>query len=120
MSALLAALVGGLTGFLSGLGIGGGTLLILCLTAFFGLSQREAQGINLLYFLPTAASATVLHLKNGLVDKKIAIPAILAGMVAVFPAALAATAMDTAVLRKIFGALVTLIGLRELFGKSRA
>ena len=111
----LAFLAGALTGVLSGLGVGGGTLLILCLTAFFGVSQRDAQGINLLYFLPTAAAATVSHLKNGLVDRPVAVPAILAGLAVSLPAALAATALDTEVLRKIFGALVILIGQRELF-----
>ena len=120
MMVFLAFLTGALTGVLSGLGVGGGTLLILCLTAFFGLTQRDAQGVNLLYFLPTAATATVAHLKNGLVDKSVAVPAILAGTAVSFPAALAATALDTEVLRKIFGALVTVLALRELFGKKQS
>ena len=51
---LLRALCGLLTGILSAWGIGGGTLLLLCMTLFFGVEQRTAQAINLLYFLPTA------------------------------------------------------------------
>lgn len=114
---LLPAFCGAAAGFLSGLGVGGGTLLILCLTVFFGYGQREAQGINLLYFLPTAGIAAALHRKNGLVVKQAALPAIFAGLLAAAPAAWAATMLDTALLRKIFGTLLALVGFRELFRK---
>lgn len=45
-------LVGIVLGFLSGLGVGGGSLLILWLTAVLSMEQRTAQGVNLLFFLP--------------------------------------------------------------------
>ena len=54
---ILPLIVGAVTGVLSGFGVGGGTLLLVYMTAFAGLDQRLAQGINLLFFLPTAASA---------------------------------------------------------------
>ena len=47
----LAALA---TGALSSWGVGGGTLLLVCMTLFLGVEHREAQAINLLFFLPTA------------------------------------------------------------------
>ena len=46
-------------------GVGGGTLLLLVMTLFLGVDQRTAQGINLLFFLPTAASALVCHARGG-------------------------------------------------------
>ena len=33
------------------------------------MDQRTAQGINLLFFLPTAASALVCHARGGYLDK---------------------------------------------------
>ena len=51
------ALVGLVCGALSGIGVGGGTLLMVWLTAIGDVAQTEAQGINLLYFLPTALCA---------------------------------------------------------------
>ena len=51
---LLPALAGFGTGILSAWGVGGGTLLLLLMTLFLGVDQTQAQGINLLYFLPTA------------------------------------------------------------------
>lgn len=48
-------------GVLSAWGIGGGTLLLLVMTLVFGVDQTAAQGINLLYFLPTAAMGLIWH-----------------------------------------------------------
>ena len=42
---------------ISAWGVGGGTLLLLVMTLFFGVDQRTAQGINLLYFLPAGLMA---------------------------------------------------------------
>ena len=117
MSWALAVLAGGLCGLLSGLGVGGGTLLLLCLGAFFGFDQLAAQGINLLYFLPTALAATLQHRKQGLVDKQVVLPATLAGLATALPAALAATFLDTALLHKLFSILLLLVGLKELLHK---
>ena len=49
---VIALLAGGATGILSAFGIGGGSLLLIYLTSFAALDQHQAQGINLLYFLP--------------------------------------------------------------------
>lgn len=114
---LIAALVGGITGVLSGFGIGGGTLLLIYMTAFAGVGQHLAQGINLLYFLPTAATALPSHIKNGFIDKAVALPAIAAGLVGTALAAWAATALDVDLLRRFFGAYLIYIGIRELFRK---
>ena len=116
---LLAAAAGAAAGILSGFGVGGGTLLLIYLTAFAGVTQAQAQGINLLYFLPTAATALPTHLKNGYVDKKAALPATLAGLLTTGLAAWAATGLDTFWLKKAFGVFLLFVGLRELFTKTR-
>ena len=116
---LIAVLAGAATGILSGFGIGGGTLLLIYMTAFAGVEQHLAQGINLLYFLPTAATALPSHMKNGFIDKKTAIPAILAGLVGTALAAWGATALDVALLRRFFGGYLVIIGIRELFAKKK-
>lgn len=115
---LLAALAGAVTGVLSGFGIGGGTLLLIYLTAFAGVEQTLAQGINLLYFLPAAATALPSHIKNGYIEKRAAIPAILAGLVFSAIAAWVATALDVELLRKCFGVFLLYIGVTELFRKA--
>ena len=52
-------------GILSAWGVGGGTLLLLVMTLLLGVDQRTAQAVNLVFFLPTAASALIcLKLKR--------------------------------------------------------
>ena len=65
---LLGFLVGAATGVLSGCGVGGGTLLVLYLTAVAGLEQYQAGGVNLMYFLACAAPALVSHARRGRVE----------------------------------------------------
>ena len=49
-SPMIAALVGTVCGVFSGLGIGGGSILMVWLTGIASMDQIMAQGINLLYF----------------------------------------------------------------------
>jgi len=108
-------LAGFITGILSGFGVGGGTLLLIWLTAFMGTSQTQAQGINLVYFLPCAAAALYSHFKNGLVDKGILIPAAISGCLCAPVFAVLATAADETFLRRAFGVFLLIMGIGELF-----
>ena len=118
MEWITAALAGAITGVLSGFGIGGGSLLLIYMTSFAGVEQNLAQGINLLYFLPTAATALPAHVKNGYIEKAALLPAILAGLAGTALAAWAATAMEVGMLRKCFGVFLLVIGVRELLRES--
>lgn len=117
MSFFIALLAGLATGVLSGFGIGGGTLLLIYMTSFAHLDQNLAQGINLLYFLPTAATALLYHKKNGYLKKQAAWPAILCGLAGTAVAAWLATALDVEILRKCFGVFLLFVGVHELFRK---
>ena len=107
----ISLLAGAVTGVLSGFGIGGGTLLLIYMTAFAGVPQNLAQGVNLLYFLPTAA-------KNGYIDRQTVWPAVLAGLAGTALAAWAATGLDVELLHRCFGGFLIVVGLRELFSRS--
>lgn len=116
---LLPLLVGAATGILSGFGVGGGTLLLVYMTAFAGMDQHLAQGINLLYFLPAGLMALPAHWKNGYIETTALLPAILAGLVCAATAAWAATMLPMELLRKFFGGFLILIGLYECFTKNK-
>ena len=116
---LLPLAAGAATGVLSGFGVGGGTLLLVYMTAFAGMDQRLAQGINLLYFLPAGLMALPAHLKNGYVEKKALLPAIGAGLVLAALGAWAASAMEVGLLKKLFGLFLLAVGGEQLLGKSR-
>ena len=53
----VAILAGFGSAVLASMGMGGGSILILYLTLIAGVPQREAQGVNLLFFLPIGAAA---------------------------------------------------------------
>lgn len=116
---LIGSLAGLICGVISGFGIGGGTLLMVWLTAVAGWEQRAAQGLNLLYFLPTAAAALLLHAKNALVDWRCTLWAAGAGVITAGLASWVAQAIDTALLRKGFGLFLIFVGLSELFHKTK-
>ena len=96
MLTLLAAAAAGLVcGVLSGFGIGGGSLLMVWMTAVLSMEQRAAQGVNLLYFLPCAACALIFHIKNKQIVWRAVWPAALAGSVCAVGGALLAMFMNT-------------------------
>ena len=114
---ILPLLCGAATGILSAWGVGGGTLLLLCMTLFLGVDQTQARGINLLYFLPTAAVSLVYHRKNGYLDREVLKAAIPLGTLCALGAAFISTVADASLLRKPFGIFLLWAGLSSLFGK---
>ena len=119
LSFLTAVAAGLICGVLSGFGIGGGSLLMVWLTAALSMEQRTAQGVNLLYFLPTAVCSLIFHVKNKQIVWKAVIPAAIAGCLTAIPGALLAGTLDTALLRKLFGGFLVLVGLSEVFLKGK-
>ena len=113
----LSILAGAACGVLSGFGIGGGSLLMVYMTALLHMEQRTAQAINLLFFLPTAAASLIFHVKGRQVQWRATIPAVLAGLVAAAGSAWAATMLDAALLRRIFGVFLLFVGVSELLKK---
>lgn len=104
---------------LSAWGVGGGTLLLLVMTLFLDVDQRTAQGINLLFFLPTAASALVCHARGGYLDKPTLKSAVPLAVAAALAGAWIATNLDVAVLRKPFGVYLLLSGVSLLWLQRR-
>lgn len=112
--------VGAVTGVLSGCGIGGGSLLILWLTAIDGVAQYAAAGVNLLYFLCCAPTALISHFRHHRVDRHAALWCAFAGCISSPLASLAAAAIPTDWLRRLFGVLLLMLGAKELFAKNRS
>ena len=114
-------IVGTVLGFLSGLGIGGGSLLILWLTMVLNMDPITARGINLLFFLPSALIACLFRLKQGTLKIRPVIPAVIAGCLAAGIFSFVSTILDVEILKKGFGIVLIAAGVRELFykGKSR-
>lgn len=117
MSVFWNALVSAITGVISGFGVGGGTLLILYLTFCTGMPQTSAQGINLLYFVPTAAASLIGHIKNRLIDLRAFLYAAGAGGLATIGSSYLVGILPEEWVRRIFGVFLLVIGVRELLRK---
>lgn len=111
---LLPIAVAAATGVLSAWGVGGGTLLLVCMTLFLGVGHREAQAVNLLFFLPTASISLFFHGKNGFLDKDAFRQTALPGAAASLAGALAAAMVDVTLLRKPFGIFLIYSGASML------
>ena len=110
-------LFGFLSGIISGMGIGGGVILIPLLTIFISMEQQSAQGINLLYFLPTAVSALIVHSKNKQINLKPAIRLTLCAIPGAFLGGWIAVTLSSDLLRKLFALFLLVMGIQQLLTK---
>ena len=111
---MLNIFVGAVLGFLSGLGVGGGSLLLLWLTLVAGLPQDAARVMNLQFFLPCAIIATAFRWKQSKPQWGLILPAAAAGVLGAALGFHLGPMLDRDLLKKAFGILFLLTGLREL------
>lgn len=116
----IALLVGAILGFLSGLGVGGGSLLILWLTLVLDMPASSARGINLAFFLPAAFVSSLFRWRQRALKLDLVIPGAISGCIAAVLFSWLGQRMDVELLKKGFGGLLLLTGLRELFYKPKA
>ena len=114
---VLLVAIGVLAGIISGMGIGGGAILIPALTIFFGQSQHAAQNINLIYFIPTAALAVFTHAKNDMIEKSILPKIIFGGLLGAVLGSIIALKLQPHALKQIFSVFLMIAGVVEFFKK---
>ena len=116
---MISVFMGALLGFLSGLGTGGGSLLILWLTSVMAMDYEQARLINLLFFIPSALIACLFRWKQGRLQLRRVFPAIMAGVICAAAASWIGMRLDTGLIEKLFGCLLLAAGARELFYRPR-
>ena len=114
-----AIFIGVILGFLAGLGIGGGSLLILWLTLVLHMDAGVARMINLMFFLTAAGSVSIIRWKKGIIRIKEILPAIIAGSIMAGVFSLLRNVADQEFIKKLFGGLLILTGIRELLYRPR-
>lgn len=102
------------SGLLGSMGFGGGGILILYLTLVLNLKQVTAQGINLIFFIPCAITGLILHARHGLINLKRVLPYLLSAIPGVMLGLYLTNIISNVWLSKIFGAVLILLGVREL------
>jgi uncharacterized protein len=120
MTAILILLILGLVaGYLSGLvGIGGGIIIVPVLVYLLSYTQHKAQGTTLLLFmLPVGFLAVYNYYQKGQVDYKAALIIASTFIIGSYFGSKTALAIDTALVKKIFGAVIFVISIKMMFGK---
>jgi len=106
--------IGIISGILTAIGMGGGTILILLLTLILNVSQHTAQATNLIFFIPTSITAIIFNLKNKEIDFKIGILIIFWGVIGSVVGAIVSNKINVQNLRKYFGIFLLFIAIHEI------
>ena len=112
-------LVGILAGACGAMGLGGGSVLIVYLTVFANVKQLTAQGINLIFFLPTAAVALFIYSKKGIIKWRFIFPIMLIGTLATLLSGFFVGLFKAELLKKLFGVAIVVYGVYELIFSKR-
>ena len=107
--------IGSISGVFSGIGMGGGTILIFLLNTFVGLEQHIAQATNLIYFVPTAISAIIVNYRDKNIDTKLAWIISICGIIGAVIGAIISVNLDVEKLRKFFGMFLLIIAIHEIY-----
>jgi uncharacterized membrane protein YfcA len=100
------------------LGVGGGILIVPALVLLFGMTQHEAQGTSLAVLLPPVSIlAMISYHKQGFVNYKFALILIITFMIGSYFGGLFAVNIPEKELKKIFGILLMLAGIKMIFWK---
>ena len=115
---LLTGVVGGVA---SGLfGIGGGTIMVPILGLLLGFAQHRAQGTSLVALIPpTGLLAVLAYGRAGYVDWRtglLLVPGVFLGGIA---GGKLAKRIPSALMRKIFAALMFLLGMWQVYSSVR-
>ena len=112
---MLNVLIGIVSGIVSGSGMGGGTILILCLSLFMGMEQHMAQATNLVFFIPTSISAILVNLKQKIIRWDVAITICIFGMIGAVIGAIVSSKTGVGQLKKYFGIFLLIIAIFEIY-----
>ena len=112
-------LIATILGFLTGLGIGGGSLLILWLTFVLKMDSFTARGIVLLFFIPAAVISSVFRWKQGALKIRSALPVMISGCIAAIIFSFLSTAIEPHVLDRLWGIILIAAGIREILYKKK-
>lgn len=111
--------LGLIAGVLSGVvGIGGGVIIVPALVFFFGMSQHTAQGTTVaMLVLPVGALAAWVYYKQGFVEFPVAGLLAAGFFLGSMAGARIAVTLPAAILEKVFGIVVVLIGAKMIIGR---
>lgn len=107
-------IAGFLSGVIGGMGLGGGAVLLIYLRVFEDAEQLNAQGINLLFFLPIGLTAVVFYSFKKLIKWKTVLPVALFGVGGAIGGFFLSKLIGGDYLGKIFAVILIILGISEI------
>lgn len=111
---LFKLIAGFLSGVIGGMGLGGGAVLLIYLRIFEDAQQINAQGINLLFFIPIGLTAVIFYSFKKLIKWKTVITFALCGMAGALLGYYLSDLLGGDFLGKIFGGILVILGISEI------
>ncbi len=114
LTSALDFLAGFAVALLSGLGVGGGGLLVVWLVFVRSCDQLTAQSINLLFFLFSSGAALPVHLIKRKLPGRLIFTLIFCGAIGAAAGSFLVKVIDPSTVRRLFGGLLMISGILSL------
>ena len=114
MSTVIPIIAGFLSGLIGSMGFGGGGVLIIYLVVFANIPQLQAQGINLIFFVPCAILATIIYTIKKQIDYKQILPVIIGGVIGSIISIFLLKSINTDYLSKAFSIFLITMGISSI------
>ena len=112
---MIEVFTGIISGIVSGLGMGGGTILILIFTIFLNIEQHIAQATNLIFFIPTAIIAIYINKKQKLLDMKTGMIIGISGIFGAVIGSIISNKLESQKLKRYFCIILEIITIHEIY-----
>lgn len=114
MNSIISIIAGFLSGLIGAMGFGGGGVLIIYLVVFANTPQIVAQGINLIFFIPCAITATIIYLIKKQIKIKVILPVIAGGIAGAVFASYFLNFIKSEWLSKAFAVFLIIMGITSI------
>ena len=108
-----------LAGILGSMGFGGGSVLIIYLVNILALPQKQAQGINLIFFIPCALLSVITYQKHGMLKIRRTLPITAFAILGSVVGFIILNYIPAFILSKLFGGFLLVFGVWQMFKKVR-
>ncbi len=115
---LIDILAGILSAVIASMGLGGGGVYIMYLTLVKNTEQINAQGLNLMFFIPCAAVSLAVYIKSKMIKPKAVIPMAAGGIIGALAGNFILTEIPQNALKIIFAAFLIIMGVYTVFSKA--
>ena len=106
-------LFGIISGVISSLGMGGGTILIMLFNIFKNIDQHLVQGTNMVFFIPTSIISIIINRNK--INYNMSLKIIASGILGAVIGSLLSFKINSESLKKYFGIFLIVIAFFEIF-----